>query len=203
MGFIFVCAAIWTCSPAATTLAAPRTTLTVRVYETTGLSAPVERRALAAAEVVLRSALVDVRWQHCSGPATSEACAVPPGPLELILVVREGTGCPEVSARLGEALVVRDEGGMLATVFFDCVEWLATSTRTDVAVLLGRVVAHELGHLMMNTTAHARRGVMRPIWTREEVRRNRATDWEFTADDVTAMRQGANGLTRSPSASGR
>ena len=65
------------------------------------------------------------------------------------------------------------------------------SAGTDVAVLLGRVAAHELGHLMMHTTAHARRGLMRPNWTPYEVRRNRLADWEFTAEDVTAMRQPA------------
>ena len=63
------------------------------------------------------------------------------------------------------------------------------SAGTDVAVLLGRVAAHELGHLMMHTTAHARRGLMRPNWTPDEVRRNHLADWEFTAEDVTSMRQ--------------
>lgn len=187
LGFSVVCAAMWTCSTAVTAMEAPRTALTVRVYESVELPASLERRALAEAEIVLRSALVDVRWERCSGQAGSEACLVPPTPGERVLVVREGAGCPGVSAKLGEALVVRGEGGMLATVFFDCVEWLATASRTDVAVLLGRVAAHELGHLMMRSTAHPRHGLMRPMWTRAEVRRNRSTDWEFTAEDVEAM----------------
>jgi hypothetical protein len=188
LGFSVVCAAMWTCSTAVTATVAPRTALTVRVYESVGLSASMERRALAEAEIVLRSALVDVRWEPCSRVAPSEACSVPPTPGERLLSVREGAGCPDVSVTLGEALVIRDKGGMLATVFFDCVVWLATATRTDVAVLLGRVAAHELGHLMMHSTAHPRHGLMRPRWTRDEVRRNRSTDWEFTAEDVEAMR---------------
>jgi hypothetical protein len=80
LGFSFVCAAMWTCSSAVTAMVAPRTTLTVRVYDTVRLPAALERRALAEAEIVLRSALVDVRWQHCTGPARSEACSVPPAP---------------------------------------------------------------------------------------------------------------------------
>jgi hypothetical protein len=56
-------------------------------------------------------------------------------------------------------------------------------------VLLGRVAAHELGHLMMRTSAHPRRGLMRPNWTPNEIRRNRQADWAFTAGDVAAMRQ--------------
>jgi hypothetical protein len=73
-------------------------------------------------------------------------------------------------------------------VHFSCVAWLAKTAGTDVAVLLGRVIAHELGHLLRRTSAHARHGLMRPNWTPDEVRRNRAADWAFTAGDVAAMR---------------
>ena len=53
----------------------------------------------------------------------------------------------------------------------------------DIAVLLGRVAAHEHtddAHL----SAHARRGWGRTL---EEVRRNRAADWVFTAEDLAAI----------------
>ena len=189
LGFIFVCAAVWTCSTALTAIAAPRTTLTVRVYQIAGLPPMLEQRALAEAEIVLRSAFVDVRWRKCSGLTRSEVCSSPPAPLELLLVVRDGAPCEDTPATLGKAVVDRDGGGIFATVYLNCVERLAMSTRTDVAVLLGRVVAHELAHLMMRTSAHARYGLMRPHWTSDEVRRNRAADWEFTARDVAAMRQ--------------
>src|SRR5688572_13687397 len=114
---------------------------------------------------MLRAGLVEVRWQVCTGLNSSPACDVPPGPSELLLIVREGTPCQDTSATLGEAWVVRRAGGVLATVYVNCVAWLATAARTDVAVLLGRVAAHELGHLVMRTSAHARRGLMRPNWT--------------------------------------
>ena len=39
--------------------------------------------------------------------------------------------------------------GVLATVFLDRVEWLAFEAGADIALLLGRVAAHELGHLLM------------------------------------------------------
>lgn len=189
LALILACAAVWT-SP--TALAAPpvsRIALTVRVYQTAGLPSALEKRALAEAETVLGAGLVDVRWQECTGLNSSPTCDVPPGPSELLLVMREGTPCQDTSATLGEAWIVRRAGGVLATVYVNCVAWLATAARTDVAVLLGRVAAHELAHLMMRTSAHARRGLMRPNWTPDEVRRNRAADWAFTAADVAAMRQ--------------
>lgn len=182
--------------------AVPRIVLTVRVYQTAGLPSALEKRALAEAESVLRSGVVDVRWRDCTGLNASPACHVPPGPFELMLVVRKGTPCRDTSPTLGEALLARagDGRGVMATVYLDCVERLATAGRTDVSVLLGRVAAHELGHLIMRTSAHARRGLMRPNWTSDEVRRNRVADWTFTASDVAAMRQPGTGFLRMPSA---
>jgi hypothetical protein len=131
---------------------------------------------------------VDVGWRRCAGAELSIACDAPPGSSELLLqIVKSGTARRDADARLGDALVVRRAGGVLATVHVGSVASLAKTTGTDLAVLLGRVIAHELGHLMMHGPAHARRGLMRPNWTPEEVRRNLAADWAFTAADAAEM----------------
>ena len=189
LALIVACSAVWTSPTALTATAVPRIALTVRVYQIAGIPSVLEKRALAEAEIVLGSGLVHVRWQDCTSLNSSPSCDVPPGPSELLLVLREGAPCQDTRATLGDAFVVRRAGGVLATVYVNCVAWLATAARTDVAVLLGRVAAHELGHLLMRSSAHGRRGLMRPNWTPDEVRRNRAADWAFTAGDVAAMRQ--------------
>jgi hypothetical protein len=192
LAFILACAAVWTSPTALAAAAAPRGILTVRVYQTAGLGFTLEQRALAEAETVLRTGFVEVRWQECTGRNLSPICDMPRGPSDLLLVVRAGVPChQDISATLGAALVARQARGVLATVHVNCVASLATTARADVAVLLGRVAAHELGHLMMRTSAHARRGLMRPNWTPDEVRRNLPADWAFTAGDIAAMRQPA------------
>ena len=188
LALVLACGVSWTSSPSAAAAPAPRISLTVRVYPPAGLPSALQTRALAEAEAVFLAALVDVQWQVCARRSASPACDEPPGPSEVLLVVRAGTACDDSAVTLGEA-IVRRAGGVLATVYADCVRRLATQTGADVGLLLGRVAAHELGHLMMRTSAHARRGLMRPNWTREEVRRNRAGDWAFTAADAAAMRQ--------------
>lgn len=165
----------------------PRT-IAVRVYEMAGLSPAVEQRALVEAGTRLRTALVDVRWQACASVNRSPVCDVPLGPSEFVLVVRPGGDCPVTSATLGKALVFDRGGGVLASVYFSQVACVAAMTKTDVAVLLGRAVAHEIGHLMMRTPKHAARGLMRKTWTQDEVRRNRSVDWAFTAGDAAEMR---------------
>ena len=116
LGFIVACFAVWTCSTALTAMVVPRSTRTVRVYQTTALPSTVEQRALAEAEVVLRSAFVDVRWRQCTGLAPDEACFSPLAPLELLLVVRVDAPCEGSPATLGKAFVVRDGGGVFANV---------------------------------------------------------------------------------------
>ena len=187
---LIVAAAVWTAPSVLTADAAVRTTITVRVYQTAGLSFTLEQRALAEAGAVLRGALVDVVWRGCSGPNRSAACDVRPDPLELSLrIVREGPFRRDASVTLGNAFVNPRVGGVLATVYFDRVEGLARVSGADAGVLLGRAAAHELAHLLMRTTAHPTCGLMRPEWTPHEVRRNRALDWTLTAGDVAALYQ--------------
>lgn len=170
----------------------PRATITVRVYETTGLPSALGESALAEAEAVLRTARVDVRWRMCTGDTVehSAACSAILEPSELLLRMIRGSAPRPDSFALGKALVGRCAGGgVLATVYVNRVESLANAAGTDLAVLLGRVTAHELGHLLMQGHAHQRFGLMRPRWTLDEVQRDRAADWMFTAADVAAIRQ--------------
>lgn len=176
--------------PALTAADAPRTAITVRIYQSAGLSSALEERALAEAEALLGTAGVDVSWRRCtSGQAA--ACEPPLGPSELMVrMIRTGAPWRGVSATLGEAHVDRQTGdGVVATVHVNRVVRLADEAGTDSGVLLGRVTAHELGHLLMRGERHSLAGLMRPSWTLAEVRQNRSFDWMFTAEDLAAMRR--------------
>jgi hypothetical protein len=191
IALILVVAAVLTPATSLRAAEAPRTSVTVRVYQTADLPLALEQRVLAEAEAVLRGALVDVRWRKCAERISAAACVDPPESSELLLrITLEGIPRKDRPSTLGLAIVSRCTGGQLASVYVDRVTTLADEAATDVAVLLGRVAAHELAHLMMRTSVHhARRGLMRPNWTLAEVRRNRAADWVFTAEDVAAIRR--------------
>lgn len=171
----------------------PLATIQVRVYDTARLSSRFEQRALLEAERVLGTAQVHVRWQRCAGRdlKPSPACGARRSPVELSLRILPGdTTDHRRPTALGNALVSRRAGaGVLATVYADRVQVLANAAGTDAATLLGRVAAHELGHLLMHTARHPRHGLMRSRWTRDEVRMNRAADWAFTAEDVKAIQR--------------
>jgi hypothetical protein len=191
IALILLVAAALTPATSLTAAEAPRTSVTVRVYQTADLPLALEQRVLAEAEAVLRSARVDVRWRKCATWISAEACVDPPKSSELLLrIALEGVPRQDRPRTLGLAIVSPCTGGQLASVYVDRVTTLAEEAATDVAVLLGRVAAHELAHLMMHTSVyHARSGLMRRNWTLAEVRRNRAADWAFTAADVAAIRR--------------
>ena len=164
-----------------------RIAVTVRIYQRADLAERLDERALTEASSVLRAANVDVVWKDCSAPNPAPACDAPPGSSEVVLRIL-AEGVPAESKFLGTALVERPSGGRFATVYTSHVARIARSAGVDVAVLLGRVAAHELGHLIMNTSEHTRHGLMRPNWTAREIRQNRVADWVFTAADTAAMR---------------
>ena len=130
---------------------------------------------------------MDVDWRRCTGLTPATGCNARPGPSELSLRI-VGTDAPQDDT-LGAAFVDPRAGGVLATVYFTRIAWLARVTGRDAGMLLGRAAAHELGHLLMRTTSHPGCGLMRATWTQREVRRNHAADWTFTAGDVAAMHQ--------------
>lgn len=172
-----------------------RTIVTVRIYQMVGLAPVVAGRALDRAADTLEAGLVTVLWRRCSpAPDTeaSTACRTPPGRGELALrIVRDRIAAvPDGSTVLGDALVdPHARTGVLATVYHDRVAALAAVAGIDLADLLGRAVAHELGHLLMASTTHASHGLMRSTWTRDELRRDRAADWRFAPDDIAAMQR--------------
>lgn len=166
------------------------TPVAVRVYDSVGMSARERERALEVAAGALAAADVDVRWRRCDAAPGARICDLPPAPGELIirLVPTAGRGTTAGPA-LGDAMLDRATGkGCLATIYLDRVGWLARAGSADVTRVLGYAIAHELGHLLLATGTHSEHGLMRAVWTSEDMRRARARDWQFTRREVAAIR---------------
>jgi hypothetical protein len=163
--------------------------LNVRVYDNADVPKAALRAALEVAGQALKPADVDVTWLSCS-TSSGGRCTVPPGRGELMVrLVRSTTQSPAGDDELGTALVDPVTGtGVLATVYVDRVERLARESDGDLGALLGRAMAHEIGHLLMGRASHAVRGLMRPRWTRAEIARNARADWRFDGPDLRAIR---------------
>lgn len=133
---------------------------------------------------------VHIDWRICTGPfAHREAnvCGAPPQRGDVIVRLMH-TSPPAAEARtpaLGDTVVDQvARSGVLVTVCRDRIRHMAMTTRRDEAVLLGRVIAHELVHAILASTTHRTEGLMRPAWTFDEVRRDRKPDWTLSNSSV-------------------
>jgi hypothetical protein len=164
---------------------AANTRVAVHVYtQGTGLSAEDERLALNVAREVFATASVDVAWTLCE-PGT---CLRPSAEALKLRIVLSRDRNEVNSGVLGHALIdSQAHAGVLATIFLDRTQRLANDLGIDHRVLLGRAIAHELGHLLLGTSTHGV-GLMREVWSHDELLGDRRGDWEFNALDVSAMR---------------
>jgi hypothetical protein len=76
-------------------------------------------------------------------------------------VVVINSGVQLIAPALVDALGFADPGVSRAHVIYDRVEALSARSQLSPASLLGDVIAHELGHLMLPSPRHSRRGIMR------------------------------------------
>ena len=157
--------------------------LTVRIYDNAGVLAGERARAIKRANDILARAELAVDWRDCpaGGVRPRAACATPPAPGELaVRLVRSPKHDPNPRA-LGNALIDSATGsGTLATVFVDRVMTMATLGKLDTWSMVGGVMAHEIGHLLLGSNTHTETGLMREIWSLKDLVRNRPDDWFFS-----------------------
>jgi hypothetical protein len=85
--------------------------------------------------------------------------------------------------------------GWLATVFADRIGQASTRAGVDVGTLLGRVMAHEIGHLLLGTGYHGAAGLMRADWPDAFLTRT-GDDWRFSPREAVRMHEAVESLTR-------
>lgn len=173
----------------------------VRVYDDARVAPRDMDVARASADTILEHAHLHADWVLCAStpdfpaPPHRPACRAPLQLPEVIVrIVHQSPDTADGGREpiaLGYAYVdTREASGVLATVCAGCVDRMARRSGADFGVVLGRAMAHEIGHLLLGTTEHERRGLMRPAWTTAELRRRRPDDWWFSCAEASSM-QGA------------
>jgi hypothetical protein len=162
---------------------AAKARVTVRVYSSTKIAAEAQRAALDVAQATFAAASVQILWKICS----KVTCDAPLSAAEVVVrmvQLPEGAG----DRHLGEALIdPQKRTGVLATIYVNRTLRLARELEIDHHTLLGRTVAHEIGHLLLATNTHAASGLMRELWSQEELLHTRREDWVLHPLDVAAI----------------
>jgi hypothetical protein len=150
--------------------------ITVQVHNYARVEPGVLLRAEATASMILKEAGAETIWVACfdrsEGPRDA-ACANQLGPLDLMVNVLP-VSMSQALHRNGDVFGVATEGGKQwfgydAWIFYDPIESFAADRELSLAQLLGHVLAHELGHLLLGTNSHSRMGLMRGCWSRKEL----------------------------------
>jgi hypothetical protein len=148
--------------------------LTVRIYDHAGLPAAALAKAEANATHVFGAIGIAPGWLHCRpGQVDLAACEQRPAPTDVfVMVMPHGTHHAGSSHVLGRAILSDVGRGSHVYVFHDRVQALAAEyQQVDGAAILGHVLAHEIGHLLLGSNAHSSGGIMAARWFGKELRK--------------------------------
>ncbi len=165
----------------------------IRTYDAFGVPAHDLETAQRAADGALRTAGLHTEWTTCESVAeaglASNRCVALPESGEVIVRIIGGPRVEKDDTTLGYAFVdTAAKQGVLATLYAARIATLADQAGIERGTLLGRALAHEVGHLLLGTTAHTPRGLMRAQWTLDELRRRIENDWLFSGTEAAEIR---------------
>jgi hypothetical protein len=167
--------------------------IVVRIYNYAGVPAEQLASAEAVATAIFQRAAISTAWTVCRvhGNAVGDSCEGPVGDDQLIIrLIESSAEAGRGPISLGESLIETGSGhGVLATVNPGLTMSIAQQSGTDASAVLGRAMAHELGHLLLGSTGHSERGLMRALWSQAELRANHPSDWVFSPLEASAMRR--------------
>jgi len=164
----------------------------VRVYDNAGVPPAELTEALKRSYEILRRAEVTVDWAQCPAHRVGSVpaiCDTPPGHSDMVVRLVEGAEKDRDRRPLGQPLLDPSTGkGVFATVFINRVDRLAEVAQYSRSTVLGRAIAHEIGHLILGTNSHSESGLMREVWTVEQLVKNRPQDWQFSPAQTSELR---------------
>ncbi len=175
----------------------PGSKIYVFTYNYAGVPTEMLVRAEREASRIYGHAGLEIEWLDC--PLTPEeagrypACETPVSPVRLAVRIlsrgmAEKAGLPP--AAFGSALFP-EEGGfaMVAQVCWHCVLKLAEGRATMQGMILGHVMAHELGHLLLGMGSHGASGLMHVPWHKKELEKAAQGLLLFTPWEIARMRR--------------
>lgn len=183
-------------APAQSSLAAGEQTglkLTVRVYNYAQASSSTLVRAKHECEKIFRAVRVETEWRDCPTSAGQNQanleCRQPLGPAEVVLRLMPRSASAKGALR--DTAFGYADGGILASVFYYHIEDLAKGyddNPSEIPVILGYAMSHEIGHLLLGSNSHSPTGIMCGNWDRRLVQKALWNRLQFTPAQAEMMR---------------
>jgi len=179
--------------------------VTVRVYNYAKVPRSFLRGAEREAGRIFTAAGLHTIWVDCLGPHigaqwvsisarpatwTERDCQEPAGGVTVGLRLL-GPAAAIRRAGFAEDLAGFATGRDLASIFYRRVEdlaWGADKDENETPLILGNVMAHELGHLLLGTNSHSPSGIMCANWDEDYLRQALRGHQFFSPEQSALMR---------------
>jgi hypothetical protein len=199
---------------AATDVRADQPHIVIRLYDTASVGAAAREDAMRAAAAIVDDAGITVEWRDCSRGGAEYPCRTVRGARDLVVrimpayVARPRVPLAPISTRetvteadpdlqLGFAAVdSATHTGVMATLYHDRLMAVTRRAGLNYSELLGRAMAHEIGHLLLHVGGHSPTGLMRAVWTDAELTQNRREDWVFAPAEQRQLRVASDAADR-------
>jgi hypothetical protein len=175
--------------------------VTVLVYNYAEVSSGVLQGGETEATRVFTVAGISMTWVDCSNtriparsglaqaPEAATACFRPVSGADVVLRILSRS--TPASRAFHDTMFGFAEGAFVASVFYVRLEQFAQGeygNQTEVSVILGDVIAHEIGHLLLGDNSHSRSGIMSGKWDPEYLRLAREGFQTFSPAQSAVMR---------------
>ena len=171
--------------------------ITVMVYNYARIPQAVLAQTEREAARIYRRGGIAVEFQDC--PLTAQdaalfpACQGTAGPARLavrILPREIAERLRQVQESYGFALYPEDGGfAFIANVFAHDAGLLAERHGLQHGVVLGHLLAHEMGHLLLGSGSHASSGIMHAVWRGPELQTMATGQMLFSTGELEEMRR--------------
>jgi hypothetical protein len=170
-----------------------RPTITVQIYNYSPASPEIVARAEHEAGRILSAAGLQPVWLECPvKPPSSES----PGPCQKAQAatdLRLRILPASVQNKFQDSVFGFAVHPALASVYYDYAQRRAKvdDAEFELPVILGGVMAHELGHLLLGSDGHSDTGIMQPRWDPSQVRLLMMGTLQFTPEQTKRMSMAA------------
>jgi hypothetical protein len=163
----------------------------VLVYNSAPLGSEVVLAAEREVSRIFGEAAVNLTWLNCPTNAVSEIdpCRRRFRENPIFLQLTPTAGAFPNETALAHAAVA-PEGGIRAVVFFDRVQKFMAKKHPPCSMvqMLGHIMAHEMGHLLLNLHGHTPKGIMAGPWRARQLRQAAEGTLLFTPSESAKMR---------------
>jgi hypothetical protein len=167
--------------------------ITVIVRHTAEISTVLLSDAEKPAARIFEKAGISVRWLNClqrDGAFEDPACDEPLAPSHLVIHMLPRAH--KAANPVFGVSFIDAGGGVYADIFMDRIQSLhQQSPRISFTQLLGAVMAHELGHLLLGEHSHSSEGLMQAHWSSEQLKKLGMGNLLFDARAAAQLRSRA------------